>query len=833
MDKQGKNLRWLPYVAAPVIFLLVSMLYFAPQFRGEKLDMHDVTQYVGASADIERHVEQYGEDPQWTGSSFSGMPSYMIDFKVPAWIIRHASKLPVRAMGEPAVLIFTAMLCFWLMTLLWKMNPWVGIVPALAYGFSTYTILIIGAGHISKVWALAYIPLLIGAIVYTYRGRHLWFGASLAALAASLEISANHPQITYYFLLVILALLINEFGRAFRSRALPRFWKASGALLLAAALAVGSNFAPLYFTAQHAADTTRGGSELAAADRGTEAAQRGLDLEYATAWSYGRTESFNLFIPNLAGGSSAQPFAPDGPVADVLAHFGARPVDLPVGTYWGDQPGTAGPTYLGAVVIFLAVLGLFVLEGNRKWWLLAVSVLALFLAWGSHMMWFTELCFRILPGYNKFRAVSTALVVVQWTFPLLAGLLLMELWQGRVPAAKLRKGLAWATGITGGTALLFVLFGPKMFGFAAPGDYPLLYNIAAHAGFNESGARQFADYVSDAMAAERAKMLRADAWRSLLFVLVSAGLVLLYAKDRMKRGVLIACFAGLVCLDLLPADMRYLSWDDFVPARRTQLYPSEADKAILEDTAPGYRVANFAVSTFSDATTSYFHRSVGGYHGAKLQRYQDLIDRHLVPMNAEVYNMLNTRYFIVPDRNGRLEAQFNPDANGAAWFVGEVTPVDTPAEEIDALAHIDTKRQAVAERRFTDRLSIRGTADSAASIRLTDYRVNRLTYEYDAASEGIAVFSEIYYDKGWKAYVDGAEAPYFRADYVLRAMELPAGHHTVEFVFRAPRFREASAVTLLCSLVILAGFAAAATGAVRSDRRQKSGCPTEDTHPEA
>lgn len=822
MDKRGKTFRWLPYVAAPVIFLLVSMLYFAPQFSGEKLDMHDVTQYVGASADIERHVEQYGEDPQWTGSSFSGMPSYMIDFKVPAWIIRHASKLPVRAMGEPAVLIFTAMLCFWLMTLLWKVNPWVGIVPALAYGFSTYTILIIGAGHISKVWAMAYIPLLLGAIVYTYRGRHLWFGAALAALAASLEISANHPQITYYFLLVIVALLINELVRSCKCRALPRFWKASGALVLAAALAVGSNFAPLYFTAQHAADTTRGGSELASADTDS-ASRRGLDLEYATAWSYGRTESFNMFIPNLKGGSSAQPFSQDGPVADVLANFGARSSDLPLGTYWGDQPGTAGPTYLGAVVVFLAVLGLFVLQGSRKWWLLAVSILALFLSWGSNMMWFTELCFRILPGYNKFRAVSTALVIVQWAFPLLACLLLSELWKGEIPAQKMRRGLAWATGITGGIALLFALFGPKMFGFSAPGDYPMLYNIAAYSGFDDADARVFADYVSDAMSAERAKMLRADAWRSLLFVLVSAGLVLLFAKGKMKRGVLTACFAGLVCLDLIPVDLRYLAWDDFVPARRTQLYPTEADKEILKDATPGYRVANLSVSTFSDATTSYFHRSVGGYHGAKLQRYQDLIDRHLNPMHMEVYNMLNTRYFIVPDAAGRLEAQLNPDANGAAWFVGEVTQVDTPDEEIEALNRIDTKRQAVADRRFADMLTVTGTADTAATIRLTDYRANRLTYEYDSASDGIAVFSEIYYDKGWKAFIDGREAPYFRADYVLRAMVLPAGHHTVEFVFRAPKFREASAMTLACSILILAGFAAAAVHAVRDGRRKKSG----------
>lgn len=807
MKRQRKNSRWLPYVAAPIIFLLVSILYFIPQFRGEKLPMHDVMQYEGASADIERHVQEYGEDPQWTGNSFGGMPSYMIDFKVPAWIIRHASKVPLDIIGEPAILIFTAMLCFWLMLLLWRADPWVSIVPSLAYGLSTYTILIIGAGHISKVWALAYIPLLIGAVYYTYRGRHLWFGGALAALAGSLEISANHPQITYYFLLVILALVINEFVSFWKESLLPRFWRATGVLLLAAALAVGSNFAPLYFTAQHTADTTRGGSELSTSAAKGKAEQRGLDLAYATAWSYGRMESLNMFIPNLMGGSSAQPFSQSGPVADVLAEFGARPSDLPLGTYWGDQPGTAGPTYLGAVIVFLAVLGLFVLDGRKKWWLLTVSILGLFLSWGSNMMWFTELCFKILPGYNKFRAVSTALVIVQWTFPLLAGLLLMELWRGTIPAKRLRKGLLWSAGITGGIALLFALFGPKMFGFSSPDDYSMLYNIASHSGFNETGARQFADMISGAMRAERGRMLRMDAWRSLLFVAVSAGLIVLFMKGRMKRGILVACFGGLVCFDLIPVDMRYLSYDDFVPARLTRIYPTEADKEILKDNTPGYRVANLSLNTFSDATTSYFHRSVGGYHGAKLRRYQDLIDRQLLPMNPEVYNMLNTRYFIVPDGNtGRLAAQLNPDANGSAWFVEEVTLVGTPDEEIAALDTLDTKKRAVADRRFADLIEVTATPDSTATITLTDYRVNRLTYEYESATDGVAVFSEIYYDKGWKAYVDGKESPYFRVDYVLRAMTLPAGRHTVEFVFEAPNFREASAVTLVCSLLIVLAF---------------------------
>lgn len=821
MVNNSKKYGWLPYVVAPIIFLIVSMLYFLPQYSGEKLAMHDVTQYVGASADIERHVEKYGEDPQWTGSSFSGMPSYMIDFKVPAWIIRDASKLPVQAMGEPAVLIFMAMLCFWLMTLLWKINPWVGIIPALAYGLSTYTILIIGAGHISKVWAIAYIPLLIGAIIYTYRGRHLWFGAALAALAASLEISANHPQITYYFLIVILAMLINEFVAAYKDKGLKRFWKATGVLAIAAILAVGSNFAPLYFTAAHTKDTTRGGSEIAAAETSGKS-RKGLDIEYATAWSYGKTESLNMFIPNLYGGSSANQFSNNGPVAEALDSFGARPSDLPLGTYWGSQPMTAGPTYIGAVIVFLAVLGMFMLDGRKKWWLLIVSVFALMLSWGSNMMWFTELCFNILPGYDKFRAVSTSLVIVQWTLPLLAGLMLMELWKGKIPAKKLKKGLIWSVGITGGVALLLAVLGPKLFGFSAPHDYDTLFSIASQSGFDEQGARQFADSISRAMSAERAKLLSMDAWRSLLFVLISGGICFLYSKGKIKRGILAACFAVLVCFDLIQADTRFLSHDDFVSAKRTEIHPTEADAEILKDTTVGYRVANLSLNLFSDATTSYFHRSIGGYHGAKLQRYQDLIDRHLGNMNMEVYNMLNTRYFIVPDRTtGQLVAELNTDANGAAWFVDEVRITDTPDAEIGALDSINTKRLAVADKQFADMIAVKETTDTTAVITLTDYKVNHLTYDYTSSSDAVAVFSEIYYNDGWKAYIDGVEAPYFRVDYVLRAMTLPAGNHKVEFVFRAPHFGQASAVTLVSSIIILIGFAAATVWMIIDARRRK------------
>ena len=799
---------WLPYVSAILIFLVVSVLYFAPQFRGEVLDMHDVTQYVASSGDIEQHVEEYGEDPQWTGNSFGGMPSYMINFKVHSLLIRKLSKLPVNVMGEPAILIFTAMLFFWLMLLLIGVNPWVGIIPSLAYGLSTYTILIIGAGHINKVWAMAYIPLLMGAVWYTYRSKEwkgLLFGGSLAALAASLEISANHPQITWYFLLVIAALAINEFINAYKKKSLGRFGKATGVLIIAAAMAVASNAGTLYYTAQHTGDTTRGGTELSGQQL-TKAEQRGLDLEYATAWSYGRTESFNMLIPDLMGGATDRGFSADGPVARSLRPYGQSAIATQLPGYWGDQPGTAGPTYIGAVMLFLAVLAMFVLPGSKKWWLFAVSILALFLSWGSNMIWFTELCFKILPGYNKFRAVSTALVIIQWSVPVLSALILSQIWRAKAGKKQLFRGVKWALGITGGIALFFALFGGMLFSFSSPYDAGLPNEVVA------------------AMHRERLMMLRADAWRSFIFVALSAGVVILFAADKIKRGVLVALMAVLVCADLIPVDMRYLSWSDFVPKRKTELLPTEADKTIMQDKELGYRVADLTTNPFSDARASYFHRSIGGYHGAKLQRYQDLIDRHLSQMNMEVYDMLTTKYFIVADRNtGIAQVQLNDEANGPVWFVETVLMVHSPDEEIAALESMDTKREAVVDvEKFGDMpVGMKTAADPDAYIILTGYKTNHLTYEYSSSVPQTGVFSEIFYDKGWTAYIDGEEAPYFRTDYVLRGMNLPAGKHTVEFRFAAPNFATVSAVTFIFSLLILLAFAGASVLLILDWRKHK------------
>lgn len=786
MKTNKKIPSWLPYVGAVVLFLALSLFYFAPQMEGKELSMGDITQYEGMSRDI-KQMQAEGEDPQWTGNAFGGMPAYMINIEYPSMLIKNWSTDLANLFGRPAVLIFLALVGFWAMLLLWGMNPLVAIVPAIAYGFSTYSILIIGAGHITKMFAFAYAPLLVGGVIYTLRSKRLVLGGLLTALFAALQIGANHPQITYYFAIVIAAVWINQLVVAVKEKTLGHFAKATAVLALAAVLAVGANLSSLYYTAQHQPDTTRGGSYLVA-DNEDGKESEGLDIAYATAWSYGRTESLNMFIPNLMGGSSAGGFASNGEVADALRPYGARSLAGSLPAYWGDQPGTAGPTYLGAAAIFLALLAMFLLKGREKWWLLVVSIFAILLAWGSNLMWFTELMFKYLPAYDKFRAVSTALVVVQWSVPLLAALVLWRIWRGEYDRQTTIKGVVWSAGIAGGVALVVWLLGEGMFSFSAPYD--------AQMGLPED--------VVLAMEAERATMLRGDALRSLAMVALSAGVVALFAFSKIKRGAMLVLLGAIVAVDMVGVDSRYLFWDDFVEPTKTEIVPTEANLQIMEDKELGYRVANFAVSTFNDATTSYFHRSVGGYHGAKLSRYQDLIDRQLLRGNPEVYDMLNTKYFIVADeQTGAPVAMLNDGANGAAWFVEDVIFASSAEEEMSLLDAISTSHTALLAEEYEAQLE--DVVLGEGTIELVKYRPNRLVYRYDSAEGGLCVFSEIYYDKGWKAYIDGQEAEYMRADWLLRAMVVPAGDHTIEWRFRAPAFDLVEGVTLGFTLVILVG----------------------------
>lgn len=824
--------RWVAAAAALAVFLLVSALYFAPQFRGEVLPQHDVLQYEGMSRDIYQTREATGEDPQWTGGMFSGMPAYLINVAYPAQLVKNTVGRITRLIDTPAGFLFFAMVSMWLMLLVCGVDPWVGIVPALAYGLSTYFLLIIGAGHVTKMWALVYAPLMMGGAWMTLRGN-LWAGAAVTALAASLEIGANHPQITYYFLLAMAAFWISEGIVALRERHLKEFLRRTAVLAAAGLLAVGSNFAPLWYTARHAKETIRGGSELAATaeTQNPESSDRGLDLDYATAWSYGRSETLNLLVPDFMGRDSGRTFPSDGQVAATANEYGLRGIERQLPAYWGTQPYTAGPTYLGAAALFLAVLGALLVRGRNRWWIVAVCAVMLLLAWGRNFMAFTELAFKLLPGYDKFRTVSMTLVVVQWAVPLLGAMALMRLWRGDVPRKRLLRALAWAGGVTGGLCLLLAVAGGSLFDFGR-GESTVLMTDQFHQLFQSNGMQEYIDRGMDvemgeaigaAMAADRAVMMQADAWRSLLMIALAAGGVALFAFGRIRRGGLVALLGGVVLLDLVPVDLRFLSSEDFVSPRRRQITATAADKAILADRTPGFRVLNLTVSPFNDATTSYFHRSVGGYHGAKLARYQDLIDRYLSQLDEGVLDMLNTRYLILPGEDGQPVAQLRTTANGAAWFVDRLVTAEDARQEIDLLGKTDLKTTAVIAARDLPlaQLPAATAADTlpGRSIVLVEYHANRLRYEYSTPAEAVAVFSEIYYDKGWTATIDGEEAPAFRADYVLRAMRLPAGTHVVEWRFRAPGWRAAEAVTGICSVVILVSAAAAVVLAVRRKRR--------------
>ena len=793
-----------PTFVALVLFFAVTAACFAPQFEGKVLQQHDIEQFNGMSRDIREHRNLTGEDPQWTGAMFGGMPAYQINIRYPAQIIKSAGDWLFGLVGEPSSMLFFAMVAAFAMVVMMGYSPWIGLITGLAYGLSTYFFLIIGAGHITKMWALVFAPAMMGAIYMTLRGRAL-LGGALAALFGALEIGANHPQITYYFLLAALALWISDAIFAIKESKLKEWGRRTAILFAAALLAIGANFAPLYYTAQHTADTTRGGSEVAI----EAGADKGLDLEYATAWSYGVSESWNMLIPNFMGGDSATSFSANGAVANTFKEIGFdRRVATQLPTYWGDQPYTAGPTYLGAVVVFLALLGLLLAPSRDRWWILAATLLAILLAWGSNAMWFTEFCFNFLPLYNKFRTVSMALVVVEWSVPMLAAIALWQLYRRWDERKALTRAIAIAAGVTAGVCMLFAVAGDSLldFGREQGGEmmsrqfrYVLQQEQEGQALIASGLHDEWGYMVADAMAVERAEILAADAWRSCLFIVAAALLAIgaLRIGKRWRLGAL-ALLAALILADILPVNLRYLSHDDFVAKRTTTITPTEADRLIMADKEPGYRVFNLSVSPFNDATTSMFHRSVGGYHGAKMGRYQDLIDRYLTSGNEAVLDMLNTKYIIT--REGDVAERTT--SLGAAWLVDTVLPVRNATEELDALGIVDLATTAVVNEGET--LPAQSFA-SDGSIELVEYHPNLLRYRYQSDSEAFAVFSEIFYDKGWEAYIDGERADYVRTNFLLRGMVLPTGEHTIEWRFRAPNWSAVEAVTLICSIAILGG----------------------------
>ncbi len=784
--------QFLPHLVAPIVFIVAAYVYFSPLLEGKGLAQHDIEQWRGSAKELVDYREATGEQSLWTNSMFGGMPSYLISTVFEGNLLRYVDKFLGFAQ-HPASLIFITLLGFYVLLLVLGVNPWLAIVGAFAYGLSSYFFIIITAGHNAKIHAIAYVAPMIAGLVLAYRGKILG-GLALFALFLGLNLNAGHVQITYYAGFVMVALFFAYLYKAIKENLMPQFAKASIALGIAAILAVGANFSRLYFTYDYGKDSIRGPSELTADAHNKTS---GLDKDYATAWSYGVGETFNLLVPNLYGGSSMSDLGTESHTYNFLMQNNvppsqARAIVQQMPAYWGPQPMTSGPVYIGAIVVFLFIFGLMFVKGPEKWAILIVTLIGIALAWGKNMMWFTDLFLHYFPGYNKFRTVSMILYIAELTMPLLAFIALKRVFDGDFSKADFRKAFFWALGITGGICLFLLLFGGSAMSFSAEVDAQYI-------------AAGWPRELFDAVAADRAALMKADALRSLMYILLGGGVVFAFVEKKLKPMVFIGALGFLIIADMWVINRRYLNNEHFVDVSRVEKpFPkTAADEQILTDKSLNYRVFNLTVSPFNDASTSYYHKSIGGYHGAKLRRYQDVIDLHISRGNMKVLNMLNTKYFIEQGQAGPV-AKLNTEAMGNAWFVDSVSIQPNADAEVDALGEFNPATTALVDKRFESFIAdFTPAADSSASIQLVEYYPNRLVYSSKSSVNQLAVFSEIYYDKGWKAYIDGVEAPHFRANYILRAMAIPAGEHKVKFEFKPAMFAVGKAVDLASSLLII------------------------------
>lgn len=822
-----------PHLAAVGVFLLASVAYFSPVLQGKMLRQGDMQAYYGSVKELDDLRERTGEYALWTDRLFGGMPTFLINNPNHANLMVEVHDLVNLGHLRPACHLFVYMLGFYLAALMFGVAPWLSVVGALAYAFSTYSLVIIDAGHLTKAMALGYMPPVVASVWYAFNRRRA-LGSIALGISLSLLILANHLQITYYTLLLVIALGVAELVASIRGRALASFGKTALCLAGAAALAAGSNATTLWTVLDYAPYSMRGAPTLPA--DGQEPG-KGLPIDYITAWSYGKAETLNMLVPNLTGGSSHMAAGDRTETYRTIEQgYGRQAANqyaTTLSTYWGDQPFTSGPVYVGASVVMLFALALALLRDRRKWWMLAATALAVILAWGHNLMPVTCFFVDYVPGYNKFRTVSMILVVAQLTVPLLAVLAADALLRDRLTYAQVRRPLAAATASVAGAILLATLLVPGLSDLTSPAD----------AGWPAD--------VQQALVRDRAAMARADGLRSLLFALVTSGLVWGAARGKLGRRAATAALGAVFLADLVPVDLRYSTNDNWVDKRsymRSVFQPTAANREILKD-KDHYRVLNLAANTFNDASTSYFHNSVGGYHGAKMQRYQELIRERITPemsrlsdvlrsaksygqidsalAQTPVLNMLNTRYLIVSPDHAPLR---NPHAMGAGWVVGAAQWAADARAEMDMLATADLGAVAVmgADQRAAVDLPAQpaDTAEGpAGSVRIESYSANRLEYSVEARGKALAVFGEMYYPRGWTATVDGQPAPILRANYLLRAVEVPAGRHTVKFEFRPASFFAGNVISSACSSALLALLAGYAAISLRNRRRQAAQSP--------
>lgn len=795
----------LPDLIAILAFVLLSFAYFFPaDIENRILFQHDTAAGAGAGQEVKEYYEQTGERSRWTNSLFGGMPMYQIapsydSTKSLQWV----QKAYQLFLPDYVCLTFMLMLGFYILLRVFGIPVWLAGLGGIMWAFSSYFFILISAGHIWKFITLAYVPPTIAGIVLAYRGKLLW-GGILTALFVALQITSNHVQMSYYFFFVILFFVGAYFEKAWRTKTLPQFFKASAVLIVAALVGIAANVSNLYHTYAYSKETMRGKSELVQTGDAAKQTSSGLDRDYITQWSYGIDETLTLLVPNFKGGASAALSQSETAMSKANPMYSSLYGSLT--QYFGTQPMTSGPVYVGAFVLFLFVLGCFIVKGPLKWALIGATFFSIVLSWGKNFMPLTDFFIDYVPLYNKFRAVSSILVIAEFTIPLLAIFALKRLLEEPEILKQEKKPLGISLLLTAGVALLLAV---------APGSIGSGYVPAQEAQMLQNAVNQQmipANELSGILAnlgEMRAELVSSDALRSFIIIGIGCSLLWLYASGKLRSSLTIAGITILCLADMWGVNKRYLNDAQFVPhSIRTETFTkTNTDELILQDTSLDYRVLNFATSTFDDNNTSYWHKSVGGYHPAKLRRYQEMIEHHISPEMQAAYkaiataggemdsvdankfrvlNMLNTKYFIFPAGQQRQTVPIlNPHAYGNAWFVNEVQYVNNANEEIDALDSIIPTETAVVDARFKDVLkgATESYKDSLSSIRLTSYTPNRLTYETNNAQDGIAVFSEIYYPDGWHVTIDGQPAELARADYILRTMHVPAGQHTIEMRF--------------------------------------------------
>lgn len=831
----------LPDLLAVVAFVLLSLAYFFPAaLEGRVLAQHDAVAGIGSGVEMQEYQQRTGERTRWTNALFGGMPTYQM---APSYdstdLLKTIGDIYHLYLPGSVWLVFIMLLGFYILLRAFDFRVWMAALGAVLWAFSSYYFIIIAAGHIWKFVTLAYIPPTIAGIVLAYRGKYLW-GGIVTALFLALQIQSNHIQMSYYFCFVMLFMAIAFGVDAWKKKEMPRFVKATCTLVVAAAIGACVNLSNLYHTWQYSKESMRGKSELVKADDGNQT-DSGLERDYITAWSYGIGETWSLLVPNVKGGASNRGDKPmlmsDNATAMEKADPQFAPLYSQLTQYWGEQPGTSGPVYVGAFVLMLFVLGCFIVKGPMKWALLAATVLSILLSWGKNFMGFTDFFIDYVPMYSKFRTVASILVIAEFTIPLLAMMALREIFLRPQLIREQFKPFVASFLLTGGVAFLFAIM-PTVF-------FSSFISSAEMGALQSSLPSEYVAPIISNLTDMRVAMFTADAWRSFFVVLIGTLLLLFFAMGRLKAKATLGLVAVLCLIDLWSVDKRYLCDEMYVEkqsvAREKLFQPSPADKVILEDKALDYRVLNLATNTFNENETSYFHKSIGGYNAAKLRRYQEMIEEHIAPEMQALYkevataggdmtlandsvfpviNMLNTRWFILPGADGQTFPLQNPYAFGNAWFVSDIQEAANANEEIDALHHIDPRHTAVVDRRFTAIVGQAQAVDSTCTAVMKTYDANRLTYEVNSPKGGVVVFSEIYYP-GWQAFIDGREVEVGRADYILRALQVPAGKHEVVMTFDPVSLHTTETIAYIALALLLVGILAGIVLHIRRARQPK------------